>query len=71
MKRIICLVLSLLILLSTTSFVLADEEKYVYRKSTYDFSLLTTDPMYISDEEFFGTYDKKGREIIPSYFRYD
>jgi len=72
MKKIICLVLSLLMISSTTSIALADEnEKYVYRNNTYDFKLITTDPMFISDEDFFGTFDRQGNEVIPSYFRYD
>lgn len=78
MKRYLCLILSFLILISSVHFVYASEyisveseEKYVYRNNTYQFSVMDTDPMNISDEEFFGKYDKNGNEVIPSYFKYD
>ena len=74
MKKIICLVLSFLVLLSSVTLVNATEaqaEKYVYRNNTYDFAILDKDPMTITDEEFFGQYDRYGNEIIAPYFKYD
>ena len=61
-------------LLSSVTLVNATEaqaEKYVYRNNTYDFAILDKDPMTITDEEFFGQYDRYGNEIISPYFKYD
>ena len=57
MKKYICLVLSLLVLLSSLPVVYATEtepEKYIYRTDTYDFDVIDADPMFMSDEAFFG-----------------
>jgi len=58
MKKIICLVLTFLMLASSMTFVSASEEGevYVYRNNTYDFSICP-DPMHITDEDFFGEWD--------------
>ena len=58
MKKIICLVLTFLMLASSLTFVSASEEGevYVYRNNTYDFSICP-DPMHITDEDFFGEWD--------------
>ena len=61
-------------MLSSVTFVNASEEtteKYVYRNDTYDFSVMNIDPMNITDEDFFGQYDRYGNVIIEPYFKYD
>ena len=78
MKKYLCLLLSFLILTSSVPFVLASDseieevvEKYEYRNNTYQFSVMDKDPMLITDEEFFGKYDRYGNVIIESYFKYE
>ena len=75
MKKIVCLVLCLLMLLSCVSLLSADEvaesEKYIYRTNTYDFAVTDKDPMFMTDEDFFGTYDRYGNEVTPSKLKYE
>ncbi|MBR5517910.1 MAG: S-layer homology domain-containing protein [Clostridia bacterium] len=59
MKKIICIVLTFMMLTSSLTFVYASEEDrevYVYRNNTYDFSICP-DPMHVTDEDFFGEWD--------------
>ena len=77
MKKIICLLLTFIMLISSAAFVFAAEEtseggeKYVYRDDTYDFEMMS-DPMDVTDEEFFGVWDAESQSwSTESWFRYD
>ena len=76
MKKFISLILSLFIIISCLPVFALDnisenDGKYIYRNNTYDFPM-HGDPQNLSDEEFFGKWDKDNNEWeIPSYFLYD
>ena len=76
-KKIICLLLTFIMLTSSAAFVFASDEasesgeKYVYRDDTYDFEMMA-DPMDVTDEEFFGVWDwESGSWTTESWFKYD
>ena len=76
LKKIICITIAFIMLLTSSSFVLASDlesegEKYVYRNDTYQFSIIEDDPMFITDEEFFGSWDEYGDIILEPYFDYE
>ena len=76
-KRIICLILTFIMIVSSVALVSAsdessgDAEKYVYRDDTYDFEMMS-DPMDVTDEEFFGVWDSATQTwAVESWFKYD
>ncbi|MEE1043437.1 MAG: S-layer homology domain-containing protein [Clostridia bacterium] len=77
MKRIISIILTLVILTSCSSVAFAagayDENgKYVYRNNTFQFQLIDEDPQHITDEEFFGVWNKEmGEWDVESCFDYE